>query len=495
MLFKYHYGLVNDIKADTVVYFIPEFDKISDKTLKLMDSNSSGAITTLLKSEEFTGKNSEITVLYNLGHYKANRIILLGIGSIKELSHESFRKAAGVLSRHKAITSSKKVLFNFADFDRSEYYQSAVEGFILGSFKYLNFKTKDKMNKSVNELIFAVNDKKNLNRLEKATNRGKIIAEGQNLVRELGTIPGNHLNPTMFANRAKKLASQYNISCKILDKGAIIKEKMGALLSVSAGSAQPPRFMILEYKGAPTNRKPIVLVGKGVTFDSGGISLKQSSGMEEMKGDMCGAATVLAAIVTAARLKLAQNIITLIPSTENLPSGTATKPGDIVTSRKGLTIEVINTDAEGRLILADALDYANKFSPQAVIDVATLTGATTYILGSAGIPFMTNNKNLKVRIFEASASTSEKVWELPIWDEHREQMKSKVADLVNSGGRQAGTIAAGAFLEYFIGDYHWAHIDIASVDLETNGKAYIPKGITGISMRLLVEVLSNWKKL
>jgi leucyl aminopeptidase len=347
----------------------------------------------------------------------------------------------------------------------------------------------------VEELMFAVDDRKNLNRLEKATTRGQIIAEGQNLVRELGTIPGNHLNPTMLANKAKKLASKYKLKCKILDKEAIVKEKMGAFLSVAAGSAQPPRFIILEYKGAPANRKPVVLVGKGITFDSGGISLKQSAGMQDMKGDMCGAASVLAAIVTAARLKLPQNIVTLIPATENLPSGTATKPGDIVTSRKGLTIEVINTDAEGRLILADALDYANKFNPQAVIDIATLTGATMFILGTAGIPFMTNNKKLKDRIFDASTMTSEKVWKLPIWNEHREQMKSSVADLVNSGGRQAGTIAAGAFLEYFIGDYNWAHIDIASVDQETKDKAYVPKGITGIGMRLLVEVLSNWKKL
>jgi leucyl aminopeptidase len=495
MRFKYHVGAVNDIKIDTIVCFVTEFNKVSDKTLKSIDGASSGSVTTLLESEEFTGKNGEVAVLYNLENYKANRIVLLGLGTKKELSHDSFRKATGVLSRHKAVTSSSSVLFNFAYYDKPDFYQGAIEGLILGSFKYLNFKSSNKEIKTIKELVFAVDSRKYLNRLEKATVKGQIIAEGQNLVRELGTIPGNYLNPTMFANRAKQLSSKYKLRCKILGKDEIVKEKMGALLSVSAGSAQPPRFMILEYKGAPANRKPVVLVGKGVTFDSGGISLKQSLGMQDMKGDMCGAASVLAAIVTASRLKIQQNVIALIPATENLPSGTATKPGDIVTSRKGLTIEVINTDAEGRLILADALDYANKFDPQAVIDVATLTGATTYILGSAGIPFMTNNKRLKDRIFNASTATSEKVWELPIWDEHREQMKSSVADLVNSGGRQAGTIAAGAFLEYFIGDYNWAHIDIASVDQETKGKAYTPKGITGIGMRLLVEVLSNWKKL
>ena len=232
-----------------------------------------------------------------------------------------------------------------------------------------------------------------------------------------------------------------------------------------------------------------MLVGKGVTFDSGGISLKPGQDMHEMKGDMTGSAVVIAAMITAARLKLKINLVALTPLTENMPSGHATRPGDIVVSRQGKTIEIINTDAEGRLILADALDYANKFKPQAVIDVATLTGAALYVLGYAGAPIMGNNTKLLDRISAAADVTAEKVWAMPIWDEHRDQMKSGIADLVNSGGRAAGTIAAGAFLENFIGDWPWAHIDIAYVDIEHGGKAYIPKGATGIGLRLLTEVL------
>ncbi len=270
---------------------------------------------------------------------------------------------------------------------------------------------------------------------------------------------------------------------------------MGGLLSVARGSVEPPRFMILKYKGAAAAQRPVVLVGKGVTFDAGGISIKPALDMHEMKQDMTGSAVMIATIITAARLKLPLNLVVLVPATENLPSGTATRPGDIITMRTGKTVEIINTDAEGRLILADALDYANNYNPQAVIDIATLTGAAIFILGYAGAPILGNNENLLKRIEVAADATAEKVWRLPIWDEHREQMKSSIADLVNSGGRAAGTIAASAFLENFIGDYPWAHIDIAWMDMEHSGKPYTPKGATGFGVRLLTEMLSHWKKL
>jgi len=269
---------------------------------------------------------------------------------------------------------------------------------------------------------------------------------------------------------------------------------MGALLAVGQGSERPPRVVIINYQGGKKGGRPIVLVGKGITFDSGGICLKKALDMDEMKGDMSGGGIVLATVVTAARLGLKQNITGIIPLAENMPSGRAVKPGDIVTSRKGKTIEIINTDAEGRLILADALDYANEFNPKAVIDIATLTGATKYILGYAGIPFLGNNDKLIDLVKAASDRCGELVWPLPIWDEHREMMKSSIADLKNSAGPYSGTITASAFLENFIGQWPWAHIDIACVDLEKKGRPYIPKGQTGIGLRLLIELLSNWKK-
>ncbi|MEA3296373.1 MAG: M17 family metallopeptidase, partial [candidate division Zixibacteria bacterium] len=230
-------------------------------------------------------------------------------------------------------------------------------------------------------------------------------------------------------------------------------------------------------------------------FDSGGLSLKKADTMPEMKGDMTGAAIVLCTIVAAARLKLPVNLVGLMPLAENMPSSKATRPGDIISTRKGLTVEIINTDAEGRLILADALDYANEFKPQAVIDIATLTGGALYVLGYSGAPILGNNSKLMDRIRTASESTAERVWEMPIWDDFRKAMKSDIADLVNSGGKAAATMTAAAFLENFIGDWPWAHIDIAYVDIEPKGRPYIPKGNTGIGLRLLLELLSNWKKL
>ncbi len=495
MELKYTAGNINDLPVGAIVYFISEFDKIP-KNLKALDDCSGNAITNLLKTTEFTGKNSEVAVLRNVDCFKAMKIILLGVGAKKSLTHDSFRKAMGNLSRHKSLTSIGRAVFYFDGFEDASFFQGAIEGYFLGSFKLLDFKSGDD-NKSKNflkEITCAIDNKKLLARLEKAVTQGQIIAEGQLLARTLGLLPSNYFTPTDFANKAKELAKTYKFKCRILDEPTIEKEKMGALLAVSKGSVEPPRFIVCEYNGGPKGKAPIVLVGKGVTFDSGGISLKPGLNMGDMKGDMCGGGVVLSAITTAARLGVAQNIVALIPTVENMPSGHATKPGDIHVSRKGLTIENINTDAEGRLILADALDYANKFNPQAVIDVATLTGATLYILGYAGIPIMGNNQKMKDQMSVAADATAEKVWAMPIWDEHREQMKSSIADLQNSGGRAAGTITAGAFLENFIGDWPWMHVDIAYVDQEPSGKAYVPKGITGIGMRLLVNLLQNWKK-
>ncbi|MFQ5500098.1 MAG: M17 family metallopeptidase, partial [Candidatus Zixiibacteriota bacterium] len=298
----------------------------------------------------------------------------------------------------------------------------------------------------------------------------------------------------LYAETARKLSRKHKLGCRVLDEKAIEKERMGALLSVSQGSTEPPRFVVLEHRGGSASGRPIVLVGKGVTFDTGGISLKKAQNMHEMKGDMAGSAVVLATLISCARLGVRQNVVGLIPMAENMPSGHATRPGDIVTSRKGLTIEVINTDAEGRMLLADALDYADSFKPQAVIDVATLTGAALHVLGFSGAPIMGNSPKLLDRFKTASAKTAERVWVMPIWDDFRDAMKSNIADLHNSGGAP-GTMTAGAFLESFIGDWPWVHVDIAYVDIEPKGRPYIPKGVTGIGTRMFVQLLEDWKRL
>ncbi len=496
MNFTYATGKPEDCSVESIVFFVPEFKTLS-KQLKELDRATNGSVSTLFEAEEFTGEQGQISQLMNADEYKAKRIILVGLGSQKSIDHDSYRKASGRLSRHWGLMNSQSASIYFDSVDDLTIPQAVVEGLILGAFKQLEFKTGDgaKDKNKLTSLQMCVGDRRSLKRLEKGTERGAIIAEGQVLVRTLAGTPANYLTPPMLAKEAQKLARTYGLKCKILDEKVIEKEKMGALLSVSQGSVEPPRFIILEHQGGKATQKPIVLVGKGVTFDTGGISLKNALNMHEMKGDMGGAAVVLGTMVTAARLGISQNIVGLIPSAENMPSGHATRPGDIVTSRNGKTIEVINTDAEGRLLLADGLDYANSFDPQAVFDIATLTGATLYILGYSGAPIMGNNEKLLSRLREAADNTAERVWPLPIWDDHRKQMKSPIADLTNSGGRPAGTISAGAFLENFVGDWPWAHIDIAYVDVEPSGKPYVPKGVTGFGMRLLVEALTNWKRL
>jgi len=497
MQFEYISGQPQNVAVDTLVLFTPQISTLTDRGLKELDQAKNGALSFLLKSEEFSGNANQITGLYKPDGYKASRVLLVGLGDKKKLDYDVLRKATGTLSRNDSINKSNSIALFFDSYTDEKYYQAAVEGFLLGGFKMLEYKTKNEENQQprIKKVVFVVSEKNQLNKMKKAVERGRIISEGQILARRLSFMPANDLPPRVLAQKAQELARANKLKCTILDKDAIVKERMGALLAVAQGSVEHPRFIIIEYNGAAAKRPPIVLVGKGVTFDAGGISIKPAADMHEMKGDMTGAAVMLTTIVCAAKLKLPLNLVTLIPSAENMPSATAYKPGDIIKTRKGLTVEIINTDAEGRLLLADALDYANNYKPEAVIDIATLTGAALYILGYAGAPIVSNNKKLADGIRQAANDSAERVWELPRWDDFREAMKSPIADLWNSGGKAAPTLTAAAFLESFIGDYNWAHIDIAYMDLEKSGQPYIPKGPTGFGVRLLVELLSNWRKL
>ena len=486
-----------ELNVDSIVFFARQGERIIDPELKQIDKLTAGAVNILFQSGEFNGKDGEIAIIVHPKGFRAKRLIIAGVGERKKLSAESIRRAMGHLSRNKAISSSKKVAVILNGFDTPVYAQAAIEGHMLGAYKLLDYKSGEgkKDPSKLEELGFVVSRRGSLAKAAKSIERGQIIAEGQLLVRRLSATPSNDLTPRLYADKIQKWSRERGVSCQVMDEKAIAKEKMGGLLGVAKGSAEPPRFVVLKYHKGPARQKPVVLVGKGVTFDSGGISLKPAENMHEMKHDMTGSAVMLATMLTAARLKLPLNLVALMPITENMPSGTATRPGDILHMRNGKTVEVINTDAEGRLILADALDYAKSFDPQAVIDIATLTGAALFILGYAGAPILGNNEQLVKRAEAAAKATSERVWRLPIWDDHREQMKSSLADLVNSGGRPAGTIAASAFLENFIGDWPWLHIDIAWMDMEYSGKPYTPKGATGFGVRLLTEMLSNWKKL
>jgi leucyl aminopeptidase len=495
MKFSYVSGRMESLPADALVLFVPKMKKIGDRQLQALDRASRGALTTLVGSGEFTGSEGEVATVFRPQGYYAQRVLLVGLGDLEKINADTFRRASGHVPQNKSLTSGKRAVFYLGNQNDPQLFRAVVEGYLLGSYTNLAYKSGEarKGRNNLSELVFAVDKSTQVRALRDAVARGQIVAEGQILVRQLASAPSNFLTPKLYAKKIGELAREYGMSSQILDEKAIAREKMGCLLAVARGSAELPRFAIVRYNGQRPTAKPIVLVGKGVTFDSGGISLKPGLDMHEMKGDMTGSAVVFATLVTAARLKLPLNLVALMPLTENMPSGVATKPGDIVTSRKGLTVEIINTDAEGRLILADALDYANTFKPQAVIDIATLTGAALYVLGYAGAPVVGNNGGLMGQLKAAADQTAERVWEMPLWDDYREAMKSGIADLQNSGGRPAGTLTASAFLENFIGHWPWAHIDIAYVDLEPKGKPYMPKGATGFGLRLLVELLSQWK--
>jgi leucyl aminopeptidase len=327
--------------------------------------------------------------------------------------------------------------------------------------------------------------------IESETKKTQFITQAVYFARDLVSAPSNEMTPSIMAKKAREIANRKKVSCKVLNKARMKEMGMNSMLGVASGSNEEPKFIILEYWGGKKNELPIVLVGKGLTFDSGGICIKPAEKMDEMKSDMSGGAAVMGAIMAAADLHLPLNVVSLIPATENMPSGTAYKPGDILKSYSGKTIEVVNTDAEGRLILADALSYAAGYKPAAIIDVATLTGACIIALGDDVTGMLGTDDELKNEINKAARATGELVWELPLWENYHELIKSDIADYKNSGGRTAGTITAAAFLSKFVGDFPWVHLDIAGPAWIGKDKPYIPKGASGVTVRLLTEYLRN----
>lgn len=483
-----------DVGEKAVVLFCVKSEKPSGDLLKKIDILTNGAVSEMFKSGEFDGSSGSEIVLLRVPETKAGRVILAGLGEKGEIDLDSYRQAAGRVGKLAQVHKIKSLAFYYEGGDAAAISQAIAEGIVLGSYKFLKYKTDDKSKKTTETSVALVTPQQGrLRQIESGISRAQIITDSVNLCRDLASIPGNDLHPEEFARRMQEIATAQKMKCTVLGLPEIKKEKMGGLEGVTRGSVRPPRFVILQYNGK-AGMAPVVLIGKGVTFDSGGISIKPSENMWEMKGDMTGAAVMLSVITALARLKAKLNIVALFPLVENMPSGGAIRPGDILTMRSGLTVEIISTDAEGRLILADALDYADKFKPQAVIDIATLTGAALYVLGYEGAPFVGTNKKLNDSLKTASKRTAERLWEMPLWPEYGDAMKSSIADLKNSGGRAAGTLTASSFLKKFTKDWPWAHIDIAYLDLEPSGRPYIPKGPTGFGVRLLVDLLENWKK-
>ncbi len=495
-------------KTPCLVLFCSE-DKKPAGELKKIDQALNGPVASAFKDKRFEGKPNQTLLLNARGSMKAENVLLVGIGKPKEVTEENLRQAAGTASSLAEASQFKKITFYLPDgelekaltkdkkLSTGEAARAVAEGSHLALYHFHQYKSVEKGEEPsrIEEIILLSNSKSALAKLKQASERASKIAEGVCLARDLQSHPSNTATPTYLAETAKKIAAKHKIICKVLGEKEMQKLGMGSLLGVAKGSHQPPALIILEYKGGKKNEAPIAIVGKAVTFDTGGISLKPPANMHEMKMDMSGGAVTIGTLQTVASLKLPINVVGLIPSVENMPGGSAIKPGDILTSMSGKTIEVLNTDAEGRLILADALSYAARFKPRAVIDLATLTGAVIMALGNFAAGVLGNDEKLIDNLKASGALTGERLWQLPLWDEHDKETKSNIADLKNiaSPGVGAGTTMGAAFLKPFAGDQPWAHLDIAGTSWGAK-KPYTPKGASGFGVRLLVNFLEQEAK-
>ncbi len=486
-----------DVKTELLVLHVFERDKQPVGLIEKVDGMFDGAISRVLEAGDFKGTRDETLVLYSPAKDSAiERVLLVGVGKKQDHTVESVRRGVGTAMRAAEKMGITEITISVGHVhhlsERMGNYNAglaAVQAALLAAWDFREFKsvTPDAPAPTpITDITLLAHEEPELREYNRAVEYGRITARATNFARDLQTQPGNVATPTYLADAAKKMADENGLKCTILDKKAIAKEGMKALLAVAQGSEEEPRFIILEHNGAGDS-KPVVLIGKGVTFDSGGISIKPADRMEEMKFDMSGAAAVIAAMQGIAQLKLKVNVVGLIPSTENLPDGKAFKPGDVIGSHLGKTIEIVNTDAEGRLILADALSYARKFEPVAMVDAATLTGAVVIALGFHAIGLMGSDGDLMDELKAAGVRVGERCWPLPLWDEYRPQIDSTIADMKNSGGRAAGSITAGWFLKHFAGDIPWAHLDIAGTAYRDEAAPYMRKGATGLPTRLFIE--------
>jgi leucyl aminopeptidase len=490
-----HVGRAETASAEVLVLTHCEGEALAKQDAALLDRALGGALSKLVQSKEFEGKANEVLLYHTQDAVPAKRLVLVGLGKKNEVTIETIRQAMGSAAkrvRQAKVGSYAVVLPTVTPGGMSwvEVTQAMVEGAILGSYQFTVYRSEAASGQDVTGMKILIPRKSQLRQVTEGVRRGVATAEATVFVRDLCNHPSNVLTPTRVANEAKTLAKAEGITIKILEQKEMERLGMGALLGVARGSQEPPKFIILEYNGAKKkDERPVVLVGKTITFDTGGISLKPAENMEHMKADMTGGAEVLASIRAAARLKLPLRLISILPVAENMPGGRAMKPGDIVTTLSGKTVEVQNTDAEGRLILADGLAYAMRYKPAALIDIATLTGACVVALGQFAIGMFGSDSTLKEQVRKSGQKAGERVWEMPLWEEYFEQLKSDVADMRNIGGRGGGMITAALFLSKFVGDCPWVHLDIASTDWSERERAYIPKGPTAIGTRLLVQYL------
>ncbi len=490
MEFSIKSGSPEKQRSACVVVGVFETRKLS-LAAELLDRAASGHISEIIRRGDMDGKAGSTLLLHNVPGTLCDRVLLVGLGKEKEFHEKEFgaavRTAVKTLNETGAVEASM-FLTEIPVRKRGVAWRVRQTAMIAleATYRFDRFKSKkDEARRPLRKLTLGVERRNELAQAEEALAQGIAIGEGAALTKDLGNLPANVCSPTYLAEQAQALAREFKLDCEILERVDMEKLGMHSLLSVARGAHQPPKLIVLTYKGAKASVKPIVLVGKGVTFDTGGISLKPAAEMDEMKYDMCGAASVLGTMQAVARMALPINLTVIVPATENMPGGNASRPGDIVTSMSGQTIEILNTDAEGRLILCDALTYAERFAPDTVIDVATLTGACVVALGAVASGLFANKDSLARDLLDAGNQAHDRAWHMPLWDDYQELLKSPFADMGNIGGRWAGAVTAACFLSRFTQKFTWAHLDIAG----TAWKSGADKGATGRPVPLLTHYL------
>ncbi|MFC1947435.1 leucyl aminopeptidase [Chloroflexota bacterium] len=492
MEIKIAFGNINEIEADAIILYLFEGIDLLEGDLAEIDSALEGVISRLLESREIKGKPGNLSVIHTLGKLPASRVIIAGLGKRDDLTLDFIRKTAADACRsleQNNIETITSVIFTNSQIPTDKASQAMTEGALLGTYSFRRHITREAEHGKISQLTIITDDNSLIPEMESGCEKGKIIAEAAMNARDMVNEPANFMTPSDMAAMARQIGDETGLEVEILEKEVMQEMGMGALLGVARGSEQPPKFIVMKYSGGTTPDTEIALIGKAITFDSGGISIKPSAGMEEMKDDMSGGAAVISAMGAIARLKPEINVLGLVPATENLPGGNALKPGDVITQMEGKTIEIISTDAEGRLALSDAIGYARKQEVKRIVDVATLTGAMQVALGDVCTGAFANDQELADKVIAAGEEAGERIWQMPIYDEYKEHNKSDVADIKNVGGRSAGSITAALFLGEFVGDVPWVHLDIAGTAYTDKTKGYTVKGATGVPVRTLVNLV------
>ncbi len=483
----------DDIECDLLAYPVFEEEVREGSALKALDKSTKGVAGPIVLNGEFKPELHHKCLIHRPARMRAHRLLLVGAGKKREFNLARLRDWAGTAVRSGRASRCKSVaLYLRGGLAAPDASRVAAEGSLLGNYESELYKTRDVETRDVDSVTIASERRMRRNDAEEGIRRGTIIGNAVNFARTLGNEPANVLTPARLAERALAEGARTGLHVQVINRAEMEKLGMNALLAVSRGSEQPPKLIIMRLPGQkPQKSAPcFAVIGKGVTFDSGGISIKPSDKMEDMKADMAGGAAVLASMSALAELGSRQNVIGLIPAVENLPSGSATKPGDIVKSFLGKTIEIINTDAEGRLILADAIAYARTLGATRLIDIATLTGACVVALGHINAGMMGTDKEILERLRSGSQMTGERFWQLPLDDEYRKAIRSEIADIKNVGNRWAGAITAAKFLQEFVEDTPWVHLDIAGMDLDHDGQSFAAKGATGFGVKSLISLFS-----